>query len=89
MDTPTFSIRINIASDDPNDPTDKESQLVKAIASAFLRMGVRSVTSIADNEQINYVDNEVYNATTGDLFRTDPVAPLDVYLVGQGSQSLN
>jgi hypothetical protein len=86
---PKFQVRVTISCDDPQEATEKESQLVKAIASAFLRMGVTSVTAIADNEHVNYVDNEVHNVTTGDLFRTDPLAPLDVYLVGQGPASIN
>jgi hypothetical protein len=80
-----YQVRIMVKSADP----EKESEVAKAIATEFLKMGVRKLTVIAGDQHLNYVDNEVYNATTGDLFTTHPKSPTDSFVIGHRSDSVN
>lgn len=81
-----FEVRISVTSE--GDAT-QESEVVKAIAAHFLKMGVKRVVVIANDQQINYVDGEVYNATTGDLFRSDPQSEVHLYAVSHTPHSIN
>lgn len=59
MTEPHFEFRINVIAESP----EIESNVVKAIASEFIRLGIGSVAVIADNEHNNYIDGEVFNVT--------------------------
>ena len=74
-----FEFRVMVTADTP----EEESEMVKKIASEFIRAGVKSVTVIADNEHINYVDGEAFRIDNMRvMFRTDPKAPTEAFVVG-------
>lgn len=80
-----FEIRVVVTSSDAA----YESEVVRVIASEFLRNDVQRVTVIAGDQHVNYVDGEVFNVTAGDLFRTNPQAPVDSFVCGHIPTSLN
>lgn len=82
-----FQFRIVVAADN----ADEESRLVKAIASEFIRLGIPSVSVIADGEHNNYVNGEVYNVTDimGGLFRAAPDETTGAFVSAHSSTSFN
>jgi hypothetical protein len=83
IDLAKFEVRISVTANDPA----RESQVVNAIAAQFLKMGVQKVTVIADDQQIDYVDNEVHEASPANIFRSDPLSPIDMHVVGNRHRS--
>jgi len=81
IDLKKFEVRISVTASN----TDRESQVVNAIAAQFLKMGVQNITVIANDQQIDYVDNEVHTASPANIFRSNPLAPIDMHVQGQTS----
>jgi hypothetical protein len=80
--TGLFEVRISVFN--LGDDSQQESDVVNAIAAQFLEMGVNNITVIANKEQVDYVDNEVHPASPAHLFSSNPEAPIDVHIQGQG-----
>lgn len=80
-----YAVRVTVKAASP----ERESQVAKGIATELLKMGVRKLTIIAGDQHLNYVDGQMYNASTGDLFHTDPRAPLDAHVIGHSTYSVN
>lgn len=89
MTTPQgpYEFRISVGADSPQE----ESEIVKAIASEFIRLGVGTVCVIADGEHINYIDGEVKNTTddTLGLFRVRSDELTAAYVRSHQSIKLN
>jgi hypothetical protein len=82
-----FEFRILISADSP----EEESQLVKAVASEFIRQGIPAVSVIADGEHNNYIDGEVYNITdiVSGVFQAKPEEVTAAHVTTHRSTTLN